>query len=285
MASVNPRFTFCFLSGPGADSAEKSRVLFARVKGRTENALFRARLSGHLLVSPGLHPAGRPDPPRGPPRRAGRAAAAARQPAILGPDRRARARHDRTSRVMARRRASSTTRRPPGHRAQHGAHPCTPCIDPRGYDASDMSLGTHPARRDDRRPGQRSARPDVRDRGAAHGLSRPHVFARPRHADRPGRRPRGHGAASTISTRCARSPRGVDVVTFEFENVPAASVAAVAELVPVRPAGSGAAHDAAPRARKDVSREGRFAGHAVRAGRFRCGLSTPRSRGSAARRC
>jgi uncharacterized protein YbjT (DUF2867 family) len=40
MASVNPRFTFCFLSGAGADSAEKSRVLFARVKGRTENALF-----------------------------------------------------------------------------------------------------------------------------------------------------------------------------------------------------------------------------------------------------
>jgi 5-(carboxyamino)imidazole ribonucleotide synthase len=32
--------------------------------------------------------------------------------------------------------------------------------------------------------------------------------------------------------------RGVDVVTFEFENVPAAAVAAASEIVPVRPAGS-----------------------------------------------
>ena len=31
--------------------------------------------------------------------------------------------------------------------------------------------------------------------------------------------------------------RGVQVVTFEFENVPAASVEAIAELVPVRPSG------------------------------------------------
>jgi uncharacterized protein YbjT (DUF2867 family) len=41
MAAANPRFVFCFLSGRGADSAEKSRVRFARVKGRTENALQR----------------------------------------------------------------------------------------------------------------------------------------------------------------------------------------------------------------------------------------------------
>lgn len=32
--------------------------------------------------------------------------------------------------------------------------------------------------------------------------------------------------------------RGVDVITFEFENVPAAAAAAAAELVPVRPAGT-----------------------------------------------
>jgi 5-(carboxyamino)imidazole ribonucleotide synthase len=35
-----------------------------------------------------------------------------------------------------------------------------------------------------------------------------------------------------------RFARGVDVVTFEFENVPSASVQAASELVPVRPAGS-----------------------------------------------
>lgn len=47
MASVNPNFTFCFLSGQGADSSEKSRVLFARVKGETENALGKL---GHPKV-------------------------------------------------------------------------------------------------------------------------------------------------------------------------------------------------------------------------------------------
>lgn len=40
MASANSGFRFCFLSGAGADSTEKSRVRFARVKGRTENALL-----------------------------------------------------------------------------------------------------------------------------------------------------------------------------------------------------------------------------------------------------
>ena len=50
--------------------------------------------------------------------------------------------------------------------------------------------------------------------------------------------------------------RGVQVVTFEFENVPAASVEAVAELAPVRPSGVRAAHGAAPCAREDVSGEG-----------------------------
>jgi uncharacterized protein YbjT (DUF2867 family) len=40
MGAVNPRFIFCFLSGQGADSKEKSHILFARVKGQTENALM-----------------------------------------------------------------------------------------------------------------------------------------------------------------------------------------------------------------------------------------------------
>lgn len=41
MKSSSPNFTFCFLSGQGADSKEQSRVLFSRVKGQTENALDR----------------------------------------------------------------------------------------------------------------------------------------------------------------------------------------------------------------------------------------------------
>ena len=41
--------------------------------------------------------------------------------------------------------------------------------------------------------------------------------------------------------------RGVDVVTFEFENVSAAAAEAAAELAPVRPERRGAAHHPAPR--------------------------------------
>ena len=46
--------------------------------------------------------------------------------------------------------------------------------------------------------------------------------------------------------------RGVDVVTFEFENVPAATVEAIAASRPVRPGGAVAAHDAAPPPREDL---------------------------------
>jgi len=54
MASVNPRFTFCFLSGAGADSTETSRVLFARVKGRTENALLALEQPATYCFRPGF---------------------------------------------------------------------------------------------------------------------------------------------------------------------------------------------------------------------------------------
>ena len=39
MQGLGEGFRFCFLSGRGADSAEKSSILFARIKGKTENAL------------------------------------------------------------------------------------------------------------------------------------------------------------------------------------------------------------------------------------------------------
>ena len=39
LLSVNPNIIFGFVSGMGADSTEKSKTLFARVKGKTENAL------------------------------------------------------------------------------------------------------------------------------------------------------------------------------------------------------------------------------------------------------
>jgi len=53
MNEANPeKFTFCFLSGQGADSTEKSRFLFARVKGKTENDL--QKLGKVYSFRPGL---------------------------------------------------------------------------------------------------------------------------------------------------------------------------------------------------------------------------------------
>ncbi|MBW7460053.1 NAD-dependent epimerase/dehydratase family protein [Paenibacillus sepulcri] len=39
MFSENPHMRFCFLSGSRADQEEKSRVLYGRIKGRTEREL------------------------------------------------------------------------------------------------------------------------------------------------------------------------------------------------------------------------------------------------------
>jgi uncharacterized protein YbjT (DUF2867 family) len=56
-SSVNPNLTFCFLSGQGADSTEKSRVLFGRVKGETENKLDLLGLKHLYHLRPGyIHP-------------------------------------------------------------------------------------------------------------------------------------------------------------------------------------------------------------------------------------
>jgi uncharacterized protein YbjT (DUF2867 family) len=41
LAELNPRMTFGYVSGNHTDSSEKSRIMWARVKGRTENALMR----------------------------------------------------------------------------------------------------------------------------------------------------------------------------------------------------------------------------------------------------
>lgn len=57
LAAVNPDAKFCHLSGGGADSKEKSRILFARVKGRAENALNRSGLTDVYHFRPAyIHP-------------------------------------------------------------------------------------------------------------------------------------------------------------------------------------------------------------------------------------
>ncbi|RZK22630.1 MAG: epimerase [Hymenobacter sp.] len=40
LARLNPTLVFCYVSGAGTDSKEKSRQMWARVKGRTENELL-----------------------------------------------------------------------------------------------------------------------------------------------------------------------------------------------------------------------------------------------------
>lgn len=48
-AEVNPGSTFCYVSGYGTDSTERGRVMWARVKGKTENALLALPLKSYML--------------------------------------------------------------------------------------------------------------------------------------------------------------------------------------------------------------------------------------------
>jgi uncharacterized protein YbjT (DUF2867 family) len=50
----NPNLVFCFVSGQGTDGTEKSRVMWARVKGRAENALLAMPFRGVYCFRPGV---------------------------------------------------------------------------------------------------------------------------------------------------------------------------------------------------------------------------------------
>jgi uncharacterized protein YbjT (DUF2867 family) len=52
--AANPSGTFCYISGAGADSSERGRTMWARVKGRTENALLNLGLARVYLLRPGF---------------------------------------------------------------------------------------------------------------------------------------------------------------------------------------------------------------------------------------
>ncbi|HEX6040328.1 hypothetical protein [Longimicrobium sp.] len=53
LAPLNPAMTFIYVSGTGTDSSEQGRVMWARVKGRTENALRRLPFRAVYLFRPG----------------------------------------------------------------------------------------------------------------------------------------------------------------------------------------------------------------------------------------
>lgn len=51
---ANPRMRLCFISGAGADGSEQSRTMWARVKGRAENALLGMPFGEVTVFRPGL---------------------------------------------------------------------------------------------------------------------------------------------------------------------------------------------------------------------------------------
>ncbi|GLH72993.1 epimerase [Geothrix limicola] len=53
LCGLNPRMSFGYISGAGADSSEKGRIMWARVKGQTENALLRLPFRAVHLFRPG----------------------------------------------------------------------------------------------------------------------------------------------------------------------------------------------------------------------------------------
>lgn len=53
LAKLNPDMTFCYISGAGTDSSEKGRIMWARVKGKTENDLVKLSFKQVYNFRPG----------------------------------------------------------------------------------------------------------------------------------------------------------------------------------------------------------------------------------------
>lgn len=54
LCRLNPPMTFVYVSGAGTDSSEQGRIMWARVKGRTENALLQLRFAAAYMFRPGF---------------------------------------------------------------------------------------------------------------------------------------------------------------------------------------------------------------------------------------
>ena len=54
LVRLNPDMVFIYVSGASTDSTEKGRARWARVKGRTENALLRLPFRAAYMLRPGL---------------------------------------------------------------------------------------------------------------------------------------------------------------------------------------------------------------------------------------
>ena len=54
LAKQNPDMTFCYISGASTDSSEKGRMMWARVKGKTENDLMKLPFQQVYNFRPGV---------------------------------------------------------------------------------------------------------------------------------------------------------------------------------------------------------------------------------------
>jgi uncharacterized protein YbjT (DUF2867 family) len=54
LSRLNPEMTFCYVSGTGTDSTEQGHMMWARVKGKTENHLTKLPFKAVYLFRPGL---------------------------------------------------------------------------------------------------------------------------------------------------------------------------------------------------------------------------------------
>jgi hypothetical protein len=54
LAKLNPDLTFCYVSGAGTDSTERGRLMWARVKGKTENDLSNLPFKAAYMFRPGF---------------------------------------------------------------------------------------------------------------------------------------------------------------------------------------------------------------------------------------
>ena len=52
LSKLNPDMTFCYVSGAGTDSSEKGRMMWARVKGKTENDLMKLQFKSVYAFRP-----------------------------------------------------------------------------------------------------------------------------------------------------------------------------------------------------------------------------------------
>jgi hypothetical protein len=57
LSRLNPEMTFCYVSGASTDSTEKGKSMWARVKGKTENDIFKLPFKRSFAFRPGyIHP-------------------------------------------------------------------------------------------------------------------------------------------------------------------------------------------------------------------------------------